>query len=943
HHTKDICPADHPFTTSGPCDSNENSVDTSPPPLPATADTPSPLHAIKRQALWLLLAFFIAIFSLAARNLIEKKGERDSARLIHAWTEISIEISQLVHELQKERGLSSGFIASAGQRFGTALEAQYYLTDSAMERLYEVQQRAPAAAAPLAGALGQALESFRSISRLRSGIGGLRLSREAAVDRYTELISPLFEHLLTTMSVGRVGWIYRQQMAFIFFLQTKEMAGQERALLTAMLSSHDFGALRMAAFHRIKAVELARHEKFLQLADEEALTAYHRIEQEPFVAEAERIRRLIIAVGASQEKPQVRYTAEQWFELASRRIDALSQFEKVLSDRLLASSRDLESQAQWALAFNALAVLTSLFLAGVLLVQLWRGKEVAEQNLHLAAKVFGHSVESIIIADADSRIIEVNQAFTKINGYSREEVLGEHPRLLKSGRHDADFYAAMWEKLLRTGSWEGEIWNRRKSGDIYPGLLSIVAVKDRKGATSHYIAMTVDLTQYKETEALLEQLRTFDPLTGLPNREAWHSAVDQAIVSAQRNGGHFALLEIGLDRFKVINESLGLATGDKVLAAAADNIKGLLRRHDVAARSGGDRFSLLLPDMSDARDIGAFCERLLAAFALPVEVDGEPLHVSISLGAALYPADGDSTGALLQNTEAALYRAKEEGRACYKFYSTEMNAASSQLLALEQMMRLALERGEFAVVYQPQVAAGSNRLVGVEALLRWRNPELGMISPIQFIPIAEATGLILPIGEWVLRQSCLQAQRWRERFGQDLPVAVNLSARQFRHEGLMQTVGRALDESGLPARLLELEITEGLLIHDPLGAALIMGQMRDQGIKVALDDFGTGYSSLAYLKTFPLDRLKLDRAFVKDLPDNLSDRAIACAVIALGHNLNLEILAEGVETAAQGEFLLAAGCNVFQGYLYGRPMAAAELEEAVGQGKLAFGPALAEG
>jgi len=912
-------------------------VDTAPQqPDPATDPAPSPLHAIKRQSLWLLLAFSLAISSLAGFNLLEKKSDRDSARQIHAWTEISIEISQLVHELQKERGLSSGFIASDGQRFGSALQDQYYLTDSAIDRLYAVHSQAGRVHAPLAGNLADALEQFHDLSRLRSGVGGLRLSREAVVDGYTALITPLFEHLLGTMSVGRVGWIYRQQMAFVFFLETKEMAGQERALLTAMLSSGDFGPVRMASFHRIKAMEQLREDKFLQLADPEVLAAYRALDRTPHVIDAERIRRLVVAVGASQEQPRIRYTAEQWFALASRHIDDLAGFEKVLSDRLLNSADELEAKAQWALSLNALAVLVSFGLAMALLWRLRQGKEVAEQNLYLAAKVFGHSVEAIMITDPEGNIIEVNQAFSKINGYSREEVQGQNPRLLKSGRHDRDFYVSLWDKLLRNGTWEGEIWNRRKSGEIYPALLSIATVRDRKGATSHYIGMTVDLTQYKETEALLEQLRTFDPLTKLPNREAWLSAVDQSIVSAQRSQGHFALLEIGLDRFKVINESLGLSTGDKVLVAAADNIRRLLRRHDVAARSGGDRFSILLPDMSDARDIGAFCERLLAAFAQPIEVDGQPLHVSVSLGAALYPMDGEATSALLQNTESALYRAKEEGRACYKFYSAEMNAASSRLLALEQMMRQALEKQEFAVVYQPQVAAGSNRLVGMEALLRWRNAELGMISPVQFIPIAEATGLILPIGEWVLQQACRQAREWQERFGVELPVAVNLSARQFRHEELMQTVGKALEESRLPAHLLELEITEGLLIHDPQGAARIMGEMRQLGIRVALDDFGTGYSSLAYLKTFPLDRLKLDQAFVRDLPDNLSDRAIACAVIALGHNLELEILAEGVETTAQQDFLLEAGCNVFQGYLYGRPMTPTELEEAVGQGKLSL-------
>ncbi|GBG03844.1 hypothetical protein AZSI13_31710 [Azospira sp. I13] len=908
--------------------------------IPASSPSDSPaepsgqplsLTTLKRQALWLLLAFFLAISSLAAYNLREKAAERQSARLIHGWTETSIEISQLVHELQKERGLSSGYIASGGKRFGAALASQYYLTDSAVERLYAVSDRD--------SALRPTLQGFEALSQLRAGVMELRLSREAVVDRYSALITPQFDHLMATMSVGRVGWIYRQQLAFIFFLQTKEMAGQERALVTAMLSAEDFGALRMAAYHRIKAVEEARLEKFRQLADPETLTAYDRISQEPFVVQAERIRRLIVAVAASQEKPAIRYTAEQWFDLASRRIDALGEFEKVLSGRLLASSRALEEEAEWALVFNALAVLISFALAAALLVKLWRGKQEAEQNLHLAAKVFGHSVESILITDADFRIIEVNQAFTRINGYRREEVLGKHPRLLQSGRHDEAFYTAMWQKINRHGSWEGEIWNRRKSGDIYPGLLSIVAVKDRKGAISHYIAMTVDLTQYKETEALLEQLRTFDPLTGLPNREAWHSAVDQAVATAQRNNGHFALLEVGLDRFKVINESLGLEAGDKVLVAAAENIKRLLRRYDVAARSGGDRFSILLQDMNDPRDIGAFCERLLAAFALPIGVDGQALHVSVSLGAVLYPADGATTGALLKNAESALYGAKEEGRACYKFYSAEMNAASNRLLVLEQMLRQALERGEFSVVYQPQVSAGSRRLVGMEALLRWHNPELGSISPIQFIPIAEATGLILPIGAWVMQQACRQAEAWRSLFGVDLPVAVNLSARQFRHEDLMQTVAGCLADSGLPARLLELEITEGLLIHDPQGAAAILDTLRQKGIKVALDDFGTGYSSLAYLKTLPLDRLKLDRAFVKDLPNNASDRAIACAIIALGHNLGLELLAEGVENDAQAAFLRNSGCHVFQGYLYGRPMTPKELEEAVRQGKLAVSAA----
>jgi diguanylate cyclase (GGDEF)-like protein/PAS domain S-box-containing protein len=831
--------------------------------------------------------------------------------------------------------MSSGLIASHGEQFAAALPAQHALTDRALAQVRENSRNLPPRARAQMAGLETILDDLAQLPRLRAAISELRISRDAAVDRYNELVAQLFNHLLATISAGRAGWIYRQQMAFVFFLQAKEMAGQERALLTAMLSANDFSAARMSAFHRIKAVELARQEKFLQLADAEQRAGYRKILAQPYVAEAERIRRLVIAVGASTEKPEkFGYSAAQWFELASRKIDALGQFENSLSARLLHSAQALEEQAHAELRVNALAVAVSFLLAAVLLWQVWRGKDFAEKNLHLAAEVFGNSVESIVIADADSNIVEVNQAFTRITGYQREEALGQNPRLFKSGRHDQRFYEAMWASILKEGSWEGEVWNRRKDGEIYPALLSIVAVRGSKGETTHYIAMIVDLSKHKETEALLEQLRTFDPLTGLPNRDAWHSAVDQALVSARRNSGGFALLDIGLDRFKVINESLGHATGDQVLVAAAEKIKQTLRRHDVAVRGGGDRFAILLPDMTDPRDIGTFCERLLATFTQPVVLESGPLHVSLSIGAVLYPGDGEDTRNLLRNAETALYRAKDEGRSCYKFYSAEMNAASAQLLALEQMMGAALERGEFQVVYQPQVRAADGRMVGVEALLRWRNPDLGMVSPVQFIPIAEATGLIVPIGEWVLREACQQSRRWREQYGIDLPVAVNLSARQFRSENLLAAVQHALNDAILLPSLLELEITEGLLMHDPAGAATILGELRHMGVKVALDDFGTGYSSLAYLKNFSLDRLKLDRAFVKDLPHDESDKAIARAVIALGHNLGMEVLAEGVETQEQADFLAAAGCDVFQGYFYGRPLNAGQFQEDIRAGKL---------
>ncbi|MDP1526475.1 MAG: EAL domain-containing protein [Rhodocyclaceae bacterium] len=899
----------------------------------------TPLKRFKRQALWLLTAIFFALTYFAARNLVEKYDDRANARLIHAWTETSLSVNHVVHELQKERGLSSGLISSHGRYFDVVLKEQRKATDRAIAALLAALEKPAGQAEPLAQSVRLMATAFEQLPQLRERIAALSVSRDVAVDRYSTLIESLFEPQLVTMSIGRVGWIYRQQMAYIFFLQAKEMAGQERALLTAMLSANDFSAMRMMAYYRIKAVEAARLEKFVQLADAAVLADYLAIEASAFVQEAEKIRRRVAAVGASGRAPDNHMPgAGKWFDLSTQRIDAMSGFEKRLSDHLMASAIDLEQEAHWALWVNALTVLISLALAGGLLLQIWRGKEYAEKNLHLAQAVFDNSVEAIIIADAHANIVEVNQAFTRITGYTRDEVLGQNPRIMKSGRHDRDFYHGMWLKIGATGSWEGEIWNRRKNGDIYPALLSIVAVYDAKESLVNFIAMTVDLSKYKETEALLEQLRTFDLLTGLPNRDAWHSTVDQAVVNAKRNDSRFTILDIGLDRFRLINESLGHAVGDQVLMAAGEHIKHLLRRHDIAARPGGDRFSILLTDMDDAPSIATFCERILAAFAAPIEAQGQPLTLSVSIGVAIYPGDGGDTRTLLKNAETALHGAKEEGRACYAFYARAMNAAGAQLLTLERLLRQALANGEFAVVYQPQVDARSKQLIGVEALLRWKNPQLGNVSPVQFIPIAEATGLIVPIGEWVLRESCQQASRWHRQLGLAIPVAVNLSARQFRREDLMITVQMALDDYALPAHLLELEITEGLLMADPAGAAVIMDGLRHMGLKIALDDFGTGYSSLAYLKNFPLDRLKLDRAFVKDLPDNESDKAIARAVIALGLNLGLQTLAEGVETSAQADFLAAAGCEVFQGYLYGKPMPAEELEAKIRTGEFTVYP-----
>ncbi|UCV06752.1 EAL domain-containing protein [Dechloromonas denitrificans] len=868
------------------------------------------------------------------RSLVERIDQLNDASLDRKWMGASSAIGLLIHELQRERGLSSGFIASNGEHFADQLGAQQKQTDASLASLTSIVREQA-----LDKTVRQRLDAGAlQLPKLRLRVRQLEISRDYTVDRYTGIIDTLFDLQLSTFGNASEPSIFRKQMAFIAFAQAKEMSGQERALLSAMLSDRNFSAGRMVMLNSIKAAEAARLANFVRLADQDALAAYQNILKQAYIKDAERIRQKVQAAAwreaLGDEGTAVLPSPDAWFALASAKIDAMKQLEDALNASVNADAQQMEGRAQQELLISGFLALLSFALAGILIHQIQRGGRVAEHQLNLAEAVFSNSVESILVTDADLRIIEVNPAFLRISGYTRDEIIGQHPRILKSGRHDAAFFEKVWNEVNASGTWVGEVWNRRKNGEIYPALLSIAAVTGSDGVVSNYTGMIFDLSRHKTVEALLNQLRTFDGLTALPNRESWLSALEQMLVNAQRSSSRFSILAVDLDRLKVINDSLGYAVGDLVLIEAAERIKNTLRKYDIVARLVGNRFAVLLNEIAEPQDIGSVCEKLLTAFARPFELDGINVHVTASIGAAIYPTDGSDSNTLMMAAESALYSAKADGRNLYKYYSREMNEMGSLLFKLERMLRFALERNEFSVVYQPQVNAQSGCLVGVEALLRWNNPELGNVSPVQFIPIAEETGLIVAIGEWIMRAACQQVCQWQRELGIEIPVAVNLSARQFRRNDLLASVQTVLDETGLPSRLLELEITEGLLMTDPIGAIAIMQGLNAMGIKTALDDFGTGYSSLAYLKTFPLNRLKIDRAFVRDLPNNRSDCAITNTIIALGLNLNMQVLAEGVETEAQREFLTNSGCQVFQGYLFGKPMPGEELTLRLTSGEL---------
>jgi diguanylate cyclase (GGDEF)-like protein/PAS domain S-box-containing protein len=548
-----------------------------------------------------------------------------------------------------------------------------------------------------------------------------------------------------------------------------------------------------------------------------------------------------------------------------------------------------------------------------------------QAEMELNAKVFEQSTEGILICDAHNKIVSVNRALCEITGYSPEELVGQTPRILKSGRHNDYFYHNMWAQIHGQGHWEGEIWNRRNNGDIFPSWLSITALKGDDDRITHYIGVSRDVSQDKEVEEQIRRLAYFDVLTGLPNRSLLGDRIEQAISHAHRDGHPLGLLFIDLDRFKNVNDSLGHQLGDRMLTEVATRLKGLVREEDTVSRLGGDEFIVLLVDV-DAEGAAHVADKIIRSMANSFMFDGNDLTITPSIGIAMYPDDGQGIETLLQCADSAMYQAKQGGRNTYRFYTTEMQSHIRRTLLLENALRRALERNELALHYQPQFDIETRAIVGVEALLRWQHPEFGMVSPADFIPIAEDSGLILPIGEWVLRTAVQQNRAWQLAGLGMFSMAVNISAVQFRQVSLAQLVGQILQEYALEPEWLELELTESITMEDPLMAIGIMDRLHKQGVRLSIDDFGTGYSSLSYLKRFRINKLKIDQSFVQDITTDADDEAIVEAVISLARSLKLRTIAEGVETAGQLEFLRSKGCDEIQGYYLSRPLPAPELE-----------------
>ncbi|MEJ2645980.1 MAG: EAL domain-containing protein [Gammaproteobacteria bacterium] len=561
-----------------------------------------------------------------------------------------------------------------------------------------------------------------------------------------------------------------------------------------------------------------------------------------------------------------------------------------------------------------------------------RARRRAEDTLRRLSQVVEQAADSVFITDPNGAIEYANPAFERLTGYSAEEVRGRNPAILKSGVHDPPYYREMWRTVLRKQVFRGLLINRRRDGELFYEDKIITPLLDDKGRIAHFVSTGRDITERKQFERQLRHWATHDALTGLPNRVRMTEILETALEAARGSGGMVGVFTLDVDNFKRVNVSLGHPSGDRLLREIAQRLMGCLERSQAVGRHGGDEFLVVAAGARSIDDVVRVLNTVKEACDAPIRVDGQDVFFSFSVGVAVYPPDGGNCETLLRNADTALHRAKSVGRGEHQFYAPDMNARAEELLWLEADLRRALGRGEFVFHYQPQVDFWTRRIESVEALLRWQHPDRGLMSPDEFVPLLEETGMIVSLGEWTLQRACHDWRIWQAAGKGPARIAVNVAARQFSDPAFVDMVRRALADQQVPARALELEITEQTVMTDVQQAGVTLEMLDALGVRLAVDDFGTGYSSLAYLKRFPLDSLKIDRTFVGDLPENTSDGAIVEASITLGHKLGLEVVAEGVETAQQFAFLRNANCDLAQGYYVSRPVPASDLAQLLAGG-----------
>ncbi|MBB3908374.1 EAL domain-containing protein [Anoxybacillus rupiensis] len=551
-----------------------------------------------------------------------------------------------------------------------------------------------------------------------------------------------------------------------------------------------------------------------------------------------------------------------------------------------------------------------------------------KQNIlsKIAQNVINHIHEGLIITDEKGKIVFVNPAFEMVTGYVAEEVIGENPNILQSGVHNKEFYESMWNEIIHRGFWEGEIWNKRKNGELFVEWLKIHSIKDSEGAITNYVAIFSDITERKKNIEQLKKMAHYDILTGVPNRYLLTKRIESLIQTSRKYNQQFAVLFLDLDRFKYVNDTLGHLAGDLLLKKVAQRLKGILQRKDTIARIGGDEFIIVLPNLRHIREAIQIAEAIHEALKAAFRLNGHEAYISVSIGISFYPHDGEDIETLIRNADRAMYQAKVSGRNHFEVYHSESHDQDQQGFFLENLLRKAVIHKEFELHYQPQIHIETKQIYGVEALLRWKRPDIGFVSPGQFIPIAEESGMIIPISEWVLLQACEDLKRLSLTYPH-LKMSVNISAIHFQQADFVKKLEQMIEQSNVNPRFLELELTESTIMPRAEKSIEQLVKLKQLGLKIAVDDFGTGFSSLSYLRRFPIDILKIDQSFIKSLSSSYDDASIVTAIIKMGQNLRLSIIAEGVETEKQFKFLRQQGCDYAQGYYISKPLPFAELQE----------------
>ncbi|WP_053956487.1 sensor domain-containing protein [Inediibacterium massiliense] len=552
---------------------------------------------------------------------------------------------------------------------------------------------------------------------------------------------------------------------------------------------------------------------------------------------------------------------------------------------------------------------------------------IDEKKIKIAEKILENTKEGIVITNVKGDIEWVNPAFTIITGYEKEEVLGKNPRILKSKRHDSLFYKNMWRSISQKGFWQNQIWNRRKDGETYLEWLTIASVLNDRGKITHYISVFHDLTESMLKEEYIKYQANYDALTGLPNRYLLKDRIDRALTHACKNKKILAVFFLDVDRFKRINETLGHHVGDVLIQKIGKRLKECMDEEDTVGRLGGDEFIIILEEEESANHIIKKAQKVLDIFHTPFLLNGYTNYITASMGISIYPSDGENADHLIKNAETAMYRAKAKGKNGYQLYTAKMNQKALEKLTIENDMYKALEQKEFVLYYQPQVEAITGAIIGVEALIRWNHPKRGMIGPGEFIPLAEETGFIVPLGEWVIYEACRQGTIWEEKGIEGVQISVNLSPLQFQQKNIIEKIKKILENTGMKAENLEVEITESGAMIDPEFTIDLLKEMKKMNIKVAIDDFGTGYSSLSYFTKFPIDKMKIDQSFIRNIWSDERNKAVVLAIIKIAKSLGLSCIAEGVETQEELDLLIEYECEQIQGYFYSPPISAESFEE----------------